>query len=60
MKNKILLEIIIVLCAVYTVVRSFKPKTSFFYPVQDTYVKVKDTQTSEIDTYPIEDYVLIT
>ncbi len=58
MKNKILLEIIIVLCAVYTVVRSFKPKTSFFYPVQDTYVKVKDTQTSEIDTYPIEDYVL--
>lgn len=58
MKNKILLEIIIVLCVVYTGVRSFKKETSFFYHDNDTYVKVKDTEDNTIDTYPIEEYVL--
>ena len=58
MKNKILLEIIIVLSVVYAGVRSFKKETSFFYHEDSPTVKVKDTQDNQIDTYPIEEYVL--
>lgn len=58
MKNKILLEVIIVLCVVYTGIRSFKKETSFFYPQEDKYIKVKDNIDNSIDTYPIEEYII--
>lgn len=57
MKNKILLEVIIVLSVVYYFIGSNQNDTSFFVP-PSTEVRVKDTSTSQINTYPVEEYVL--
>lgn len=58
MKNKILLEIIIVLSFIYMGIGSFKKETSFFNEDSPNYVKVKDNEEGSIKTYPIEEYLI--
>lgn len=62
MKNKILLEVIIVLSVIYGIIGSTNKKesTSFFVPDVVTsphIVRVKNTITSDVTSYPIEEYL---
>lgn len=59
MKNKILLEVIIVLSVVFLVQRSFIKETSFLSPAEEeNIVKVQDTKTKDIATYKMEEYLV--
>lgn len=62
MKNKLLLEVIIVLSVIYVSVRSTEDVgTSFFTPpvvVEPQTVRVKNTLTNEIRSYPMEEYLV--
>ena len=57
MKNKILLSIVIVLTVLYCFIRSFNNKTSFFIN-DDNKINIKNTNTNEIQTLNMEDYLI--
>lgn len=57
MRNKILLFILVVLIAVYSYIRSFENKTSFFNE-NENIISYKDTTTNDIISMEVEDYLI--
>ena len=57
MRNKILVILVLVLCGVYSYIRSFnKEETSFFS--NEKLVSIKDTSTNDIITMKVEEYLV--
>ena len=57
MRNKILFILVLVLCGVYSYIRSFNQKETSFFS-NENFVNVKDTSTNNVITMEVEDYLI--